>query len=42
VAHGYEAILAVLAIIIWHFYYVLVKNINQSMFTGYISEEMME
>jgi formate dehydrogenase gamma subunit len=42
IAHGYEAVLAVLAIIVWHFYYVLVKNLNRSMFTGYISEEQME
>ena len=41
VAHGLEAILAVLAIIVWHFYFVLVKNLNMSMFTGYISEEHM-
>ena len=42
IAHGYEAVLAVLAIIIWHFYFVLVKNLNKSMFTGYLSEEQME
>lgn len=43
VAHGLEAILAVLSILIWHLYNVLVKYFNKSMFTGYISEhEMIE
>lgn len=42
-AHGGEAILAVLAIIIWHFYHVHLKHFNKSMFTGYITEkEMLE
>ena len=41
-AHGAEAILAVLSIIIWHFYGVLVKTFNKSMFTGKLSEEQME
>jgi len=40
-AHGGEALLAVLAIIIWHFYGVLVKTFNKSMFTGYVDEEDM-
>lgn len=40
-AHGGEAILAVLAIIIWHFYNVHIKHFNKSMFTGYLSEEEM-
>ena len=40
-AHGGEAILAVLAIIVWHFYNVHIKHLNKSMFTGYISEEEM-
>ena len=40
-AHGGEAILAILAIIVWHFYNVHVKHLNKSMFTGYISEEDM-
>lgn len=40
-AHGGEAILAVLAIIIWHFYNVHFKHLNKSMFTGKISEERM-
>ena len=34
VAHGGEAVLAVLAIIIWHLYNVLVKTFNKSIFTG--------
>ncbi len=41
-AHGMEAILAVLAIIVWHFYFVLIKHLNTSMYTGYMSEEMIE
>lgn len=40
-AHGGEAILAVLAIIIWHFYNVHFKHLNKAMFTGKISEERM-
>jgi cytochrome b subunit of formate dehydrogenase/mono/diheme cytochrome c family protein len=41
-AHGGEAILAVLAIIIWHFYHVHIKHLNPSMFTGKLSHEEME
>jgi formate dehydrogenase subunit gamma len=41
VAHGGEAVLAVLAIIIWHMYGVHVKRFNKSMFTGKMSEEDM-
>jgi mono/diheme cytochrome c family protein len=40
-AHGGEALLAVLAIIIWHFYGVHIKRLNKSMFTGRMSEEDM-
>jgi hypothetical protein len=40
-AHGAEAVLAVLAIIIWHMYGVHVKSFNKSMFTGKMSEEDM-
>lgn len=40
-AHGGEAILAVLAIIVWHFYNVHFKHLNKSMFTGYLTEEEM-
>lgn len=41
-AHGGEAILAVLAIIIWHFYHVHIKHLNLSMFTGKLSHEEMK
>jgi cytochrome b subunit of formate dehydrogenase len=41
-AHGGEAILAVLAIILWHFYHVHIKEFNKSMFTGTLSREEME
>jgi cytochrome b subunit of formate dehydrogenase/mono/diheme cytochrome c family protein len=40
-AHGGEAVLAVLAIIIWHMYGVHVKRFNKSMWTGKMSEEEM-
>jgi cytochrome b subunit of formate dehydrogenase/cytochrome c5 len=40
-AHGGEALLAVLAIIIWHFYGVHIKNFNKSMWTGEMSEDEM-
>lgn len=40
-AHGNEALLAVLAIVIWHFYHVLIRHFNKSMFTGYLTEEEM-
>jgi len=41
-AHGGEALLAVLAIIIWHFYHVHIKHFNKSMFTGRLTREEME
>lgn len=42
-AHSNEALLAVLAIIIWHFYHVHIRHFNKSMFTGYLTEyEMLE
>ena len=42
-AHGAEAILAVLAIVLWHFYNVHIKTFNRSMFTGYMTHhEMLE
>jgi cytochrome b subunit of formate dehydrogenase len=40
-AHGGEAVLAVLAIIVWHMYSVHIKKFNKSMFTGKITEEEM-
>ena len=42
IAHGLEAVLAALAIIVWHLYFVLVKTLNRSMFTGYLTEKQME
>jgi cytochrome b subunit of formate dehydrogenase len=41
-AHGGEALLAVLSIVLWHLYHVLIKHKNKSMFTGYLSAEEME
>jgi cytochrome b subunit of formate dehydrogenase len=41
-AHGAEAILAVLAIVIWHFYHVHIKHFNKSMFTGKITRTEMK
>ena len=40
-AHGGEAILAILAILIWHFYNVHFKMFNKSMFNGEMSEHEM-
>ncbi|MFH1183724.1 MAG: cytochrome b/b6 domain-containing protein [Chloroflexota bacterium] len=40
-AHGAEAILAVLAIIVWHMYAVHLKVFNKSMWTGHLTEEEM-
>jgi formate dehydrogenase subunit gamma len=40
-AHGGEALLAVLAIIIWHMYGVHLKHFNKSMWTGKLNEEEM-
>ena len=40
-AHGGEALLAVLAIIIWHLYSVHLKTFNKAMFTGKLSEHEM-
>jgi len=41
-AHGGEAILATLAIILWHFYHVHLRHFNRSMFTGYLTRHEME
>ena len=41
-AHGGEAILAVLAIIIWHFYHVHLRHFNKSIFTGKLTRHEME
>jgi cytochrome b subunit of formate dehydrogenase len=40
-AHGGEAVLAVLAIIIWHMYGVHIKRFNKAMFTGMQTEAEM-
>jgi len=41
-AHGAEAVLAILAILIWHMYNVHVKRFNKAMWTGQVSAEEME
>jgi formate dehydrogenase gamma subunit len=41
VAHGSEAVLAVLAIILWHMYHVHIRHFNRSMFTGRLTEDEM-
>jgi cytochrome b subunit of formate dehydrogenase len=40
--HAWEALLAVLSILIWHFYHTVIKESNQSIFTGVMSEEEMQ
>ena len=40
-AHGGEALLAVLSILLWHFYHVHIRHFNKSMFTGKMTEEEM-
>lgn len=41
-AHGGEALLAVLAIIVWHMYNVHIKHFNPSIFTGKMPRHQME
>ena len=41
-AHGGEAVLAVLSILLWHFYHVHLKRFNKSMFTGKLTRKEME
>ncbi len=41
-AHGNEAVLAVLAIVLWHFYHVHIRHFNRSMFTGVLTREEMQ
>jgi len=41
-AHGGEAVLAVLSILTWHMYHVLIKHRNFSMFTGNLPRHQME
>ena len=40
-AHSAEALLAALAVIIWHFYSVHLKRLNRSMFTGNLMRQDM-
>jgi cytochrome b subunit of formate dehydrogenase len=41
-AHGGEALLAVLAVVLWHFYHVHLRHLNFSMFTGWLTRTEME
>ena len=41
-AHSAEALLAFLAIIIWHLYWVHIKTFNRAIFTGKLTREQME
>lgn len=41
-AHGAEAILAVLSILLWHFYHVHLRHFNTSMFTGKLTRDEMK
>ena len=42
VIHGGEALLAILAVLVWHFYSVHLRHFNRAMFTGQMTEEEME
>jgi formate dehydrogenase gamma subunit len=42
VVHGGEALLAILAVLVWHVYAVHLRQFNRSMFTGDMSEAEME
>lgn len=42
VAHGAEAILAALSIVLWHFYHVHIRHLNRSIFTGKVTRKEME
>jgi formate dehydrogenase gamma subunit len=41
-AHGMEAVLALLAIALWHMYHTVFKERNRSIFTGLMSEHQMK
>ena len=41
VVHGAEAVLAILAVIVWHMYAVHLRHFNRSMFTGRMSQDEM-
>lgn len=40
-AHGWEAVLATLSLLVWHMYHVHLKDFNTSIFTGKMSRERM-
>lgn len=40
--HAWEAILATLAILTWHTYHTMIKEKNDSIFTGYMTEAAMK
>jgi len=42
VIHGGEALLAILAVLVWHFYSVHLRHFSRAMFTGGMTEEEME
>jgi cytochrome b subunit of formate dehydrogenase len=42
VIHGGEALLAILAVLVWHFYSVHVRHFNRAMWTGQMTEHEME
>ena len=42
VIHGGEALLAILAVVVWHFYSVHLRHFNRSMLTGRMTEPEME
>jgi len=42
VVHGGEALLAILAVLVWHFYSVHLRSFNRAMFTGQLTEHEME
>jgi cytochrome b subunit of formate dehydrogenase len=42
VIHGGEALLAILAVLVWHFYSVHLRHLNRAMWTGQMTEDEME
>jgi cytochrome b subunit of formate dehydrogenase len=42
VIHGGEALLAILAVLVWHFYSVHLRHFNRAMWTGQMTEDEME
>jgi len=41
VVHGGEAVLAILAVLVWHFYSVHLRHLNRAMLTGSMTEDEM-